>query len=81
MGYSFPKSVFRYSPLVPSGGRASRSVTLTDFSLSHVLVALTILFVATAGFFLGRLSLTDHDRSIVHRGFDLIPKCPDESSY
>ncbi len=77
MSRLFTSDIFRYSPLVPGGGRASRNATFKSFSMCSVLaVAVALLSVAIAGFFVGRLSLTEHDRSLIRRELDLIPKCP-----
>ena len=70
MGRLFTRDVFRYSALVPGGGRASRVTTWTSLSLSHVLaVVVTLLFVATAGFFAGRLSLTNPNKDVIQCEF------------
>lgn len=75
MSRSFTRDVFRYSFLVRGGGHASRITTHTSLSLSHVIaVILTLLFVATAGFFAGRLSHTDFNQHVIQREFDSILK-------
>ena len=70
MGRSFTRDLFRYSPLIPGGGRASRITTLTSLSLGRILaVTTTLLLVATVSFFAGRLSLTDFDKNVIQREF------------
>ena len=70
MGRTFTKDVFRYSRLVPSRDRASRFTTWTSLSLCHVVtVIMTLLFVAIAGFFAGRLSLTNPNKHVIQCEF------------
>ena len=67
MGRFLTNEIFRYSPLVPGGDRTSRIGTPTSYSLGRILaVILTLFFAATAGFFAGRISLTDRVKSDVN---------------
>ena len=68
MGRSFTRDIFRYSPLRPGGGRASRNTIIMNLSLAHIFaITMTLLFVATASFFAGRRSLTDLDKQLIQR--------------
>ena len=76
MVYFFTRDVFRYSPLSSGGGRTSRIATFINLSVYNILaVALTLLSVATAAFFVGRLSLTESNQTRIHRELDLTPTC------
>ena len=70
MSRSFTRDVFRYTHLAPSGGRASRLTTWTSLPLCHVLtVMMTLLFVAMAGFFAGRISLANPNKHVIQCEF------------